>query len=89
MSRPPPSAPCAQHVAATGIKYDPDRLAAVLADKWPQVYGRALKISALLGGWTASIAQVRADGLGVVVWRMGGGGVDVGSCGDGDRGVDG
>lgn len=41
-----------------GIAYDPEKLASVLADKWPQVYGRAISIAALLGGFVARLVQV-------------------------------
>lgn len=45
-----------------GIKYDPDKLANVLSSRWPQVYARALKISAYLGGFIASVAKDAALG---------------------------
>ncbi|GAX83275.1 hypothetical protein CEUSTIGMA_g10701.t1 [Chlamydomonas eustigma] len=39
-----------------GVKYDPDRLAAVLSSNWPQVYSRALYISTSLGGFITKVA---------------------------------
>lgn len=45
-----------------GIKYDPDRLSAVLSSKWPQVYGRAANISAVIGAFIASVLQDYALG---------------------------
>ncbi|GBF89170.1 aarF domain-containing protein, chloroplastic [Raphidocelis subcapitata] len=45
-----------------GIRYDPDKLAAVLASKWPQVYGRAVRIAASLGGFIAVAARDAALG---------------------------
>ncbi len=46
-----------QLIVQMGIQYDPAKLAKVLEDKWPQVYGRAIKISALLGGFVATLVQ--------------------------------
>lgn len=45
-----------------GLRYDPDKLAAVLASKWPQVYGRAVRIAASLGGFIAKALRDYALG---------------------------
>lgn len=45
-----------------GIRYDPDKLAAHLSSKWPQVYGRAVRIAASLGGFIARVARDYALG---------------------------
>ncbi|GIL77467.1 hypothetical protein Vretimale_2971 [Volvox reticuliferus] len=45
-----------------GINYDPDRLAAVLNKRWPQVYTRAVQVSATLGGFMAAVARDYALG---------------------------
>ncbi|GLC42639.1 hypothetical protein PLESTB_001122400 [Pleodorina starrii] len=45
-----------------GINYDPDRLAAVLNKRWPQVYARAVQVSATLGGFIAAVARDYALG---------------------------
>ncbi|EFJ48862.1 hypothetical protein VOLCADRAFT_117484, partial [Volvox carteri f. nagariensis] len=45
-----------------GMNYDPDRLAAVLNKRWPQVYTRAVQVSATLGGFTAAVARDYALG---------------------------
>ena len=39
-----------------GIRYDPDKLAAVLERRRAQVYGRAVRIAASLGGFIAKVA---------------------------------
>lgn len=45
-----------------GVKYDPERLAAVLRSQWPTVYGRALSVITVLGGFFASLVQDLAVG---------------------------
>ena len=45
------------------VSYDPERLSAGLASKWPTVYGRALQVSTSLGGFIASVAGDAALGL--------------------------
>ncbi|WIA09229.1 hypothetical protein OEZ85_008638 [Tetradesmus obliquus] len=45
-----------------GIRYDPDKLAGHLASKWPQVYGRAVRIAVSLGGFIARVARDAALG---------------------------
>eukprot|EP00775_Hariotina_reticulata_P010322 gene10322-10479_t len=44
-------------LAEMGINYNPDRLAAQLSSKWPQVYGRAVRIATSLGGFIARVAK--------------------------------
>jgi hypothetical protein len=51
-----------------GIRYDPERLADTLSSKWPQVYGRAVRIATSLGGFIARVARDYA--LGQVEARM-------------------
>jgi hypothetical protein len=64
VARPYPTSHQAQaRPHAAGLNYDPDKLARVLADRWPQVYGRALTITTKLGGWIASVAQVRGPDI--------------------------
>ncbi|PNW84782.1 hypothetical protein CHLRE_03g158500v5 [Chlamydomonas reinhardtii] len=45
-----------------GINYDPEKLNAALAQSWPQVYSRAVQVSATLGGFIAAVARDYALG---------------------------
>jgi hypothetical protein len=45
-----------------GIQYDPERLADHLSSRWLQVYARAVRIAASLGGFIARVAQDYALG---------------------------
>ncbi|KAG2440282.1 hypothetical protein HXX76_004393 [Chlamydomonas incerta] len=45
-----------------GINYDPDKLNAALDKSWPQVYSRAVQVSATLGGFIAAVARDYALG---------------------------
>lgn len=51
-----------QLLVEMGIKYDPDKLAAQLNKRWPQVYARAVRIAASLGGFIARVASDYALG---------------------------
>ncbi|KAI8476423.1 MAG: ABC1 family-domain-containing protein [Monoraphidium minutum] len=51
-----------QLLVELGIRYDPDKLAAVLDSKWPQVYGRAVRIATSLGGFIAKVVSDYALG---------------------------
>jgi hypothetical protein len=46
-----------QLLVELGANYEPERLAAALSSKWPQVYGRAVRIAAQLGGFAAKVAR--------------------------------
>jgi hypothetical protein len=54
---------CYPAMLPAGIKYDPEKLAAVLSARWPKVYGRALKITTLFSAFIASIGQVQSARL--------------------------
>jgi len=45
-----------------GVRYDPERLAASLAPRWPELYARSLTVAAALGGFAASLAADAALG---------------------------
>jgi len=45
-----------------GVRYDPDRLAASLAPRWPSLAARAATVAAGLGGFAASLATDAALG---------------------------
>lgn len=53
-----------------GLRYDPDKLAAVLNSKWPAVYGRAVRIAAVLGTFIAKYARDMALGTTEVNMRQ-------------------
>ena len=56
------TSPSDPRALASFLSYDPDRLADALQSKWPQVYGRALHVSATLGAFITRVLGDAATG---------------------------